>query len=132
MLLFSNGNQSKRKTKQNLWNFRSLNVLSYSLITFTGVFQRRWWTTSVSALCHIATSSYSITVHTPCPASPKFTQISTVSLSKLKLTLHLSMCIKAAYSIAWGKLFLKQLNGLSHLFCPGLLSVVNSIAYKWS
>lgn len=95
----------KQKQNKNLWN-EILNHLSNSPITFTWVSKARWWIKSVPALCHTATSSYSLTVcNFP---SHQVTKVSTVSLSKLKLTLHLSVCIKAAYSIAELKLFFKQ------------------------
>lgn len=68
--------------------------------------QTRWGTDSISARpWQTATSSDTSTVCTSFSMSPKVTK---VSLSKLKLTLHLSMCIKAADSIAWRKLFFKQ------------------------
>lgn len=52
--------QNKKQNKT-LWNFKSLNLLSNNPITFTWVSKTRWWI-SVPALCHTATSLYTLKV----------------------------------------------------------------------
>lgn len=96
------------KTKQKkLWNFKSLNPLSNNPNhIYKSVQNKKMGTIRASAMSD-SNFLYPLMVVHNFPFHQKL-WVSTVSLSKLKLTLHLSMCIKAAYSIAWHKLFFKQ------------------------
>lgn len=60
-----------------------------------------WLVTSVPALqCHTATSWYSLTVRLSLFSTKNYKRLCRAFLSKLKLTSHLWMRIKAAYSTA--------------------------------
>lgn len=96
-------NQTNNKQNENKAETLKFQIFESSFVQSNHIYrrvQRRQRTTSVPALCHTGTSSYSLTVHKQCSISPKVTKVSPVSFSKLRLTLHLSMCIEAAYSIA--------------------------------
>lgn len=92
----TNKQSNKMETRLKHWNLRCLNLLPYNPITFTGVSKGDEGQHQCQHLRHTATSSYSLTVHKQCCISLKVTKVSTVSFSKLRLTLRLSMCIKAA------------------------------------
>lgn len=96
-----------KQNKKKLWNFKSWNLLSNNPNhIYKSVQNKKMGTIHASAMSD-SNFLYPLMVVHNFPFHQKL-WVSTVSLSKLKLTLHLSMCIKAAYSIAWHKLFFKQ------------------------